>query len=95
MLATEVDPGEYPGGQGQIDAVVLSEPGRTRASILAGEAKWSRQVDARRVQAKLMAKAAKLTDDPDSLSYAICAREEVINADRSTLTVTAADIFGP
>lgn len=83
------------GGQDQIDAVVLSEPERTRVPVLAGEAKWSRQVDARRVLAKLMAKAAKLTDDPDNLTYAICAREEVLNADKSTRTVTAAHIFEP
>lgn len=82
------------GGQDQIDAVVLSEPARTRVPTLVGEAKWTRRIDARRVIAKLMAKASKLADDPSSLSYALCAREEVVNADHGVRTVTASDIYG-
>ncbi|NEE00867.1 ATP-binding protein [Phytoactinopolyspora halotolerans] len=82
------------GGQDQIDAVVLSEPDRTRVPVLVGESKWSRKVDARRLRAKLTAKASKLTDDVDTLTYAICARDEVTNADEGVLTVTAADIYG-
>ncbi|WP_166350879.1 ATP-binding protein [Phytoactinopolyspora limicola] len=81
------------GGQDEIDAVVLSEPERTRVPVLVGEAKWTRRVDGRRIQARLAAKALNLTDTPDELTYAICAREEVISHDPKIRAITAADIF--
>ncbi len=80
-------------GQHQIDAVALS--GRSRTPILVGEAKWGRKVNAARIRAGLVAKAAHLAADPDDLRYAVCARESVTNADADVLSVTAADIFSP
>ncbi|GAA0333868.1 ATP-binding protein [Actinoallomurus spadix] len=82
-------------GQDQIDAVALAEPDRTRVPVLVGESKWGRRIDARRITAKLHAKALGLTDDVESLRYAVCGHEEIINADPDTLTVTAEDIFSP
>jgi uncharacterized protein len=74
---------------------VLSEPERTRIPVLVGEANWARRVDGRRVQARLAAKALNLSDSPDDLDYAICARDEVANTDPKVRAVTAADIFPP
>ncbi|GAB3960816.1 ATP-binding protein [Actinoallomurus acanthiterrae] len=82
-------------GQDQIDAVALAEPDRTRVPVLVGESKWGRRVDARRITAKLRTKALALTDAVDDLRYAVCGREEIINADPDTLTITAEDIFAP
>lgn len=82
-------------GQDQIDAVALAEPDRTRIPVLAGEAKWGRRIDARRIAARLRVKASALTDAADDLRYAVCGREEIINADPELLTITAADIFSP
>ena len=42
------------------------------------------------VAATLIRKAASLTDESDLLRYCVCARDELINADADTLTVTAA-----
>jgi uncharacterized protein len=80
-------------GQQEIDAVVLAQHGLTRVPVLAGESKWARSVDAARIKAGLIRKSASITDDPAALSYAVCARESVANADSQTLAVTAADIF--
>lgn len=82
-------------GQDQIDAVVLAEPDRTRIPVLAGEAKWGLRIDARRIAARLRAKAVALTGTADDLRYAVCGREEIVNADPDLLTITAADIFSP
>lgn len=82
-------------GQDQIDAVALAEPDHTRIPVLAGEAKWGRRIDARRITAKLRTKAAALTDAPEDLRYAVCGREEIVNADPETLVITAEDIFSP
>ena len=46
------------------------------------------------VAATLIRKAASQTDESDLLRYCVRARDELINADADTLTVTAADIFG-
>lgn len=81
------------GGQDEIDAVVLAQPELTRIPVAVGEAKWARSVDAARVKAKLIAKAAALTADVDRLTYIVCARSEVTRADEDTVAVTAADIF--
>ncbi len=80
-------------GQNEIDAVALAEPERTRVPVLVGEAKWARSVHTARLRAELREKAAKLTDDPDRLIYAICARESVIQSEMGVLPITAADIF--
>ncbi|WP_322754244.1 ATP-binding protein [Frankia sp. Cas3] len=104
------------GGQDEIDAVVLA--GRERRPVLAGEAKWARSVDGRRLAADLREKtralrvrrpAAQLpdhddagpdagpgvTDHPEAVRLALCAREEIRNPPAGVLTVTAADIFAP
>jgi hypothetical protein len=80
-------------GGSEIDAVGLG--GRGRVPFLAGEAKWSARVNAARIKAALIAKAAALTPQPESLRYVVCGREQVERADPATLTVTAADISGP
>lgn len=82
------------GGQQEIDAVVLAQRGLTRVPVLVGEAKWASSVNAGRVRAGLVRKAASLTQDPEELRYAICARDDVDRADDDTLAVTAKDIFG-
>lgn len=81
--------------QQEIDAVVLAQRGLTRVPVLVGEAKWAGSVNAARVKAGLVRKAAHLTDEAAGLRYAICARDGVEHADDDTLTVTAKDIFGP
>jgi AAA+ ATPase superfamily predicted ATPase len=81
------------GGQDQIDAVALAEPALTRIPVAVGEAKWAKSVDASRIKARLIAKAANLTEDVDRLRYIVCARSEVTRADDDTVVVTAADIF--
>ncbi len=81
-------------GQDQLDAVVLAKQGKTRRPVLVGESKWSRQVDAARIRRGLERKAAELAD-PDTLRYAVCARQALINLDDDVLGITAADIFTP
>jgi hypothetical protein len=79
----------------EIDAVVLAQRDLARVPVLAGESIWAHRVDAARVKAGLIRKAAGLCDDPGELRYAVCARDEVEHADMEILAVTAADIFGP
>jgi len=81
------------GGQDQIDAVALAQPGLTRVPVAVGESKWSRSVAGPRIKAKLAAKAVALTDAVDRLRYVICARSTVTQPDPDTTIVTAADIF--
>jgi hypothetical protein len=75
-----------------MDAVVLVGKGRRVA--LAGEAKWAKSEDGRRVvrtlERKLNNSGLPLHDEP---RYLVCARETVTRADEETLVVTAADIF--
>lgn len=80
----------------EIDAVVLS--GRQRRLTLAGEAKWARSEDGRRMLRGLQRKVAESgllrSDDPDPV-FALCARERVTGDIPPGVTViTAADIFG-
>lgn len=82
-------------GNDEIDAIVLAERDKKRVPVLAGECKWGKRVDAGRVKATLIRKAAGLTTESELLRYCVCARDEIINADADTLSVTAADIFGP
>lgn len=80
-------------GQQEIDAVVLAQHNLTRVPILVGEAKWASSVNAARIKAALIRKAAVLAPDADDLSYAVCARDTVEHLDAQTIAVTAADIF--
>ncbi len=87
-------------GRHEIDAVALAEPGRARIPVLVGEAKWAPTVNAPRLLAELRSEATHLTTDPDTLAYAIGARETVPSAESaadlpSVLPITAADIFTP
>jgi AAA+ ATPase superfamily predicted ATPase len=77
--------------QVEIDAVALA--GRSRRPVVAGEAKWGRSIDGRRILAELMAKAAHLPERSPDLRYALCARETIRDAPADVLTCTAADIF--
>jgi AAA+ ATPase superfamily predicted ATPase len=78
-------------GGTEIDAVGLA--GRNRAPFLAGEATWSAHVNAARIKASLIVKAAEITAEPGSLRYVVCGRAQVERADPDTVVVTAADIF--
>jgi hypothetical protein len=76
----------------EIDAVALA--GRERRPVLAGEAKWGRSVDGRRLVRDLRTKAAAVPGaDPDTMRYALCARKTVRSAPAGTLVCTADDIF--
>jgi uncharacterized protein len=79
--------------QQEIDAVVLAQRELTRVPILAGESKWAHSVDAVRIKAGLIRKAAALTPDVAGLSYVVCARDAVEHPDTQTRAVTATDIF--
>ncbi|MHB8246800.1 MAG: ATP-binding protein [Acidimicrobiales bacterium] len=82
----------WSGGTNEIDAVCLA--GRQRAAVLVGEAKWARRVHAAALESELARKSAVLPRVRDPLRIAVCAREEVAGAAPTTLSVTAADIFG-
>lgn len=82
----------WSGGGNEIDAVLLA--GRAPSAVLTGEAKWSRSVDARQLEAVLRQRAASLPRAADPLRLSTAARSEVRNAAPDTLIVTAADIFG-
>jgi hypothetical protein len=77
----------------EIDAVVLAQRELTRIPVLVGESNWAQSVDAVRIKAGLIRKAAALTRDTDELSYVVCARDTVEHPDTQTRAVTAADIF--
>jgi uncharacterized protein len=79
--------------QQEIDAVVLAQHALTRVPVLVGESKWTGSVNASRIKAGLIRKAASLAPDANDLRYAVCARDAVEHADQDTLTVTAEDIF--
>ncbi len=78
-------------GHNEIDVVALA--GRARTPILAGEAKWAREVSAPRLVADLYRKAAALPGAPHELRIAICARERVTNLPEDVIAITAEDIF--
>ncbi len=75
----------------EIDAVVLA--GRQEQAILAGEAKWSRTLDAARTVHELQTKSAALPRPAPDLRYAVCARQRLSRVPPGTLAVTAANIF--
>jgi hypothetical protein len=74
----------------EIDAVALA--GRNRAAALVGEAKWTKRVDGAAIRRQLEGKAAALPRRRETVRYAVCAREEVRNAEQ-VIPVTAFDIF--
>jgi AAA+ ATPase superfamily predicted ATPase len=87
---------QYGQDQSEIDAVILS--GRERRLSLAGEAKWARSEDGRRMLRDLQRKAVSSgllkPGEPDPI-FALCARERVTgDVPAETMVVTAADIFG-
>ncbi len=67
--------------------------GRAPDPVLAGEAKWSRRVDAHRLVPLLERKSERLPGAAADLRYALCAREAVDHGEDITV-VTAADRFG-
>ncbi len=73
--------------------MVLAQRELTRLPVLAGESKWAHSVDAVRIKAGLIRKAAALTPHVDELSYVVCARDAVEHPDTQTRAVTATDIF--
>lgn len=78
----------------EIDAVALA--GRSRAAVLLGEAKWSREVDGHLMRAELAQKAKALPKLGPSPRFAVGARDEVRNAQAAgVIPITAAHIFGP
>jgi hypothetical protein len=72
----------------------MAEHDKNRVPVLVGECKWGKRVDASRIKASLIRKATSLAPESMDLRYCVCARDEIVNADRDTLTATAADIFG-
>jgi AAA+ ATPase superfamily predicted ATPase len=78
-------------GEGEIDAVALR--GRDRRASLVGEAKWANSADAGSLVRDLERRAQLLPRVHGALSFAVCAREQVVNAQSGILTVTADDIF--
>jgi AAA+ ATPase superfamily predicted ATPase len=81
-------------GQDEIDALVLATPDRTAIPVALGEAKWAKTVDARRIMAKLLPKAQRMTqnDEPD-LDFYIAARNAVTGHAPRAFAITAEDIF--
>lgn len=74
-----------------IDAVALA--GVDRVAVLVGEARWSRQEDARRIRRELDLKMQALPRRAERVLTVACARERLIHHDDVDLAVTAADIF--
>jgi len=74
----------------EIDAVVLA--GRSREAVLAGEAKWTRTVNAHTIRRELERKATLLPRRREPLLYAVCARE-IVTQPQDVLAITAKDIF--
>jgi hypothetical protein len=75
---------------GEIDAVVLA--GHQREAVLAGEAKWTRRVNADTILGTLTRKAERLPRKAPSLRFAVCCREQVTGR-ADVERITAADIF--
>jgi AAA+ ATPase superfamily predicted ATPase len=77
----------------ELDAVMLA--GRTRVPILAGDATWAKTIDPRHVLARLRAKAAAVPGaDPDTLTFAVCARRRPRSTPEGMLTVAPEDVLG-
>jgi AAA+ ATPase superfamily predicted ATPase len=78
-------------GHHEIDAVAVS--GRSRTPILAGEAKWARTVDARKIVPDLLRKAEQVPSMANDPQLVIAARDQVTHAPKGIRVLTAADIF--
>lgn len=76
----------------EIDAVALA--GRCEHAVLAGEAKWARSADGRRIVDDLRRKTSALPNVDENIRYAVCARQRVVNPPGDALTITSTDIFG-
>jgi uncharacterized protein len=79
-------------GKPVLVAMLAALAGRGRVPVLAGEAKWARRVDGRRLASQLEQKSRALPGVDQPLKLAVCAREQVDDP-AGTLAVTAADIF--
>ena len=75
----------------EIDAVGLV--GRTRQAVVAGEAKWARSEDGARLARDLNRKVLALPDADESISFVVCAREELRDVPPDVTAITAHDIF--
>jgi uncharacterized protein len=75
----------------EIDAVGLA--GKSPQPVLVGEAKWARQVDATALVRELERKAATLPGPAENLTFAVCAREELVGLPEGIVGLTAADVF--
>lgn len=87
-----IDVGRWWGDSPPVEIDALALAGRSRTPVLAGEAKWAKRVDARRVVRRLERKLEALPSVAGDLRYAVCARDAVDHADEVT-AITAADIF--
>jgi AAA+ ATPase superfamily predicted ATPase len=75
----------------EIDAVGLA--GRARTTALVGEAKWSRVESALTLSRTLARKAESLPSVAEDLTFAVCAREELLDVPAGVVAITARDIF--
>lgn len=75
----------------EVDAVAVR--GRSRVPFLAGEAKWAKTVDGKRVAAALSRKAAQVPAMVDDPLLVVAGREKVDGMPSGTHVVTAAEIF--
>lgn len=79
-------------GKNEIDALVLA--GRSSEPAMAGEAKWAKSERADVLVSQLRRKVEDgLGVDPDTLQYAVCAREKVTVRAAAALALTAAELF--
>ena len=81
-----------PGGDTEIDAVVLAGP--HREAVLVGEAKLRRSIEAPPLLRALEHKAQRLPRLSRNLRFALAAPMAVLDAPPDVRTITAADIFG-
>lgn len=89
-----------PDSSAEIDVVALA--GRVRRPVLAGEVKWTRSVDGRRLARDLgravdtmMARSGGGPTEADEVATFVAAREEVRDVPPGVGVVTATDVFGP
>lgn len=75
----------------EIDAVGLA--GRSRKTVLAGEAKWARSEDASALVRGLQRKALALPNASDDMRWVVCARDELRHVPEGTIAITARDVF--
>ncbi len=77
----------------EIDAVVLA--GRSRRPVLVAEAKWAREVDARRLSERLRRRSAAVPGaDPEQIALVVAAREHLRDLPADVRGLTAEDVYG-